>query len=523
MFAGFVSAALAAEQHTTLTVKADGSCIVTSDKAEPRMVAEQQVRMWERYEQARDNVDDDAKPVTAGEAKPFTDEELAKKIRLVLQARDEQTGGEVSEKIETLEIKTNTVHSVTTRNYGNLEEMLKQSYMVWGQAGLSFENVKFETDTDHHLRVTLTPPASAQRYAKNLRQQWKLTGAFNELKLIFPGKVLTSGLPHMEGNATWLVVDGQKTETIEAAMKLYDAPTIITAELGGLKLDQPLESKTLQRMARRGGGAPDLPVTDAGPGFVAEPIAVTTTTLYYFPEGEKYLQKARVASFGRSQTGTVVRAKLFAPKGRTLQTLSGLRVIKAIDDKGRAIAGAREDGEGDMVTYESGGARAGNFTQISLQLQLPQPDAQSIDELSAEAIALTAGKWKEMTLTNVTDGTTNEVDLGEVLTGAKMVITKFTAKARQLNIQVRITGPPSIRQLEVQTKTSSKQRSGSNANERNFTTRDGQSTRNLQIRQYGFGEEDGDTGVGPLSLVVRYPEDQRRERVRFVLKGLDLL
>jgi hypothetical protein len=523
-FVGLVCFGLAAEQHITLTVKADGSCVVMTDKTDQRLVAEQQLRSWDHYQKARDNTDDDAKPATAGEVKPFTDEELAKKLREMFQSRGEQSGEDFLEKVETLEIKTNIVRTVSTRTFASLEEMLKQAYAVWGQSGLSFENVKFERDSDDHLRVTLTPSASAQRYAKNFRQQWKLAGVLNELKLVFPGKVLTSGLPHTEGVATWMVIDAQKTETMDAAMKLFDAPTIITSELGGLKLDQPLESKTLQRLARRGSGAPDLPITDAGPGFTAEPLAVTTTTLYYFPNGEKYLEQARAASFARNQTGTVVRTKLFAPKGRTLQSVSDVRVVKATDDKGRAIAGTSGDGDfSETIVHQSGGSQPGNSTQISLRLQLPQPDAQSIDELSAEAIALTAGKWKEMILTNVTDSTTNEVDISNVLEGARMVITKFTAKNRQLNIQARITGPPSIRQIEVQIKFSGKQRSGSSAYERNFATRSGQSTRNLQIQHYGFGEEDGDSGAGPISLVVRYPEDQRRERVRFVLKGLDLL
>src|SRR5262249_20638408 len=105
----------------------------------------------------------------------------------------------------------------------------------------------------------------------------------------------------------------------------------------------------------------------------------------YFPNGEKYVKEARAASFGRNQTGTVVRAKLFAPRGRTLQSISGLRVIKATDDKGRAVAGTSEDGDPDTTfVYQSGGSRSGNSTSISLQLQLPQADAQSIDELSAE-------------------------------------------------------------------------------------------------------------------------------------------
>jgi hypothetical protein len=115
------------------------------------------------------------------------------------------------------------------------------------------------------------------------------------------------------------------------------------------------------------------------------------------------------------------------------------------------------------------------------------------------------------------------VDLAEVLPGAKLLITKFTWKNRQLSLQARLTGPPAIRQLEIQTKPSGAQRTTSTAYEQSFSTRAGESTRKLQLQQYGFSEEDADSGAGPISVLVRLPEDQRRERVRFVLKGLDLL
>jgi len=524
---GILGPAFAGEERAMLTIKPDGSCLFALDITEPRIIAEQQVRVWERFQKANDNADEDAKPATTAEAKPFTDEQLAAKIRQTLQLRAEQNGVEedFTEKLEKLEIKTNTVRTVTTQTFATLEEMLKHGQSLWGRVGLNFENVKVEKDSSEHLRLTFIPGSFAQRYAKNMRQQWKLKGAANELKFVFPGKVLTSGFPHAEGNATWLTIDAQKPETLDAASKLYDAPIVITCELGGLQLDKSLESKILQRLARRPSGAPDLPITDAGPGFAAEPLAVTTTTLYFFPGGEKYLQQARAASFGGSQTGTVVSAKLFAPKGRTLQSVSGLRVVKATDDKGRTIAGTGEDDgdPGETVIYHNAGSQSGNSTHISLRLQLPQPDAQSIDELSVEAIALTAGKWKELTLTNITNHSTNEVDLAPVLPGAKLLITKFTSKNRQLSLQARLTGPPAIRQLEIQTKPSGAQRTSSTAYEQSFNTRAGESTRKLQLQQYGFSEEDADSGAGPISLLLRLPEDQRRERVRFVLKGLDLL
>ena len=72
------------------------------------------------------------------------------------------------------------------------------------------------------------------------------------------------------------------------------------------------------------------------------------------------------------------------------------------------------------------------------------------------------------------------------------------------------------------TPTQRNQGSSSTAYERNFITLAGQSTLTLQLQQFGVGDEEGENNKGPLSLIVRYPEDQRRERVKFALKGLDL-
>ena len=66
---GLASNAGTAEQRTTLTIKADGSSVLTVDKTEPRATAEQNVRMWERYQKAAESADEegDGKPATTNE------------------------------------------------------------------------------------------------------------------------------------------------------------------------------------------------------------------------------------------------------------------------------------------------------------------------------------------------------------------------------------------------------------------------------------------------------------------------
>jgi hypothetical protein len=359
----------------------------------------------------------------------------------------------------------------------------------------------------------------------------KLIGAKTEFKIIFPGKVISSGFPAIENSATGLSVDGKNDASVDAMLKFYAAPTVITAEAGGLKLEQPLESKKLMRSGRaRGAKADDQPITDAGPGFVAEAQNLTTTTLHIFPGGEDYYKE----NGGSSQSGAIVSAKLFAPKGRTLKSVSGVRVLTAVDNKGRSVVEKNEAGDENdaFPEFSHGGNEDSAAMEIELRLKLPEPDAQAIDEISAEAVAVTVGKWKEMTLTNLQQNATNEVDLSTVLPGAKMVVTKFSAKNGQVNLTATFKGPKTVEHLDLRANIPGNEHFNSNFNERNSTTKGGTTTRTVNLNGYGERIEiDSNTGT-PVSndgatqaivLIVRYPDDLRRERVKFNLKGLDLL
>src|SRR6516162_913945 len=124
-----------------------------------------------------------------------------------------------------------------------------------------------------------------RQYMKSARAALKMSGTKMEFRLILPGKVLTSGLPDSDGNTAGYSFDAKKDASLDAIMKLYDAPAVITAEAGGLKIPEPLDSKALQRTSRgQGGMGSELPITDAGSGFIAEPQSITTTTVHVFPE-----------------------------------------------------------------------------------------------------------------------------------------------------------------------------------------------------------------------------------------------
>lgn len=520
------------DSRTILSIRPDGSCVLTNQVTEPRKSLEMQVTSWERFSKMSEGAEDgDAGPsspqLAKSEQRPLSSEELVSKVREMYQARPDSEE-EQGVKIDTVEVSSNSVRLVTTRSYTSLKELLSQSPYTWGPTALMFEDARVEIDTNHNFRLSFTPNQATTRYAKNMTREWKSAKMRFEWKLVLPGKILTSGLPTTQETTTWLELNSDKPETVEAALKLIGTPLVITAEPAGIKVEEPLESKKLVQAAwKRRRSGPDLPITEAGPGFVAEPVSISLSTVHHFPEGEKYFKDRPEASmFEMSPTGAVVSAKLFPPKGREIKSVSDARVKEAKDDRGRPIAGfsqgAEEQGEyTESVTYNSNESEKG-AARIELRLGLPAPDAKAIDELQCEAVALTIGSWKEMVLTNVQADAKKEIDLGEVLPGAKLTIKKITGRKPQKTVEATLEGPKEVSQIEVKIKQSSRRGGQSNMNERRSKTTEQKTTRNITIQAYDF-EMSGAAESGPPTLIVRYPQDVKRERVQFKLTALDLL
>lgn len=510
------------EQNTVLTIHADGTSKLVSRTIQPRAILEQEIRSMERFQQMTEGgaKTSPGTNTAAAKPKPLSDQELTQKVRDLWSERTSRFGEGSGNKID-VKLEKDKIETDSTRTFASLKELLQQGSSIWSAGGVAFSNTRLETDTNGLLRLTLTPITSAPRYVRMMKAQWKLSGTKSTLKLVFPGKVVSSSFPEKQTNATWMVIDASDDASLDAAMKMYEKPVVITAEAGGLKLNEPLESRALQRSLRGGEMAgEDLPITDAGPGFVAEALTVTTTTIHVFPQGTNY---ANNDMFGNSpQAGVVIRAKLFAPRGRTLLSVSGARILKATDDKGREIKPGEDGGESMFQSYSGGSSEQSSAMPFQLQLQLPRPDAQAINELDGEVIAVTAGNWKEMTLTNLQQNATNELDLSAVLPEAKLAITKLEVNKNQTTLQARITGPKTIRSLELKAEIPGNHQFNSNSSDRGFHTRNGKSTRTISIQGYAWG--DGNlSSQSPLVLVVRHPEDLHRERVHFNLKALDLL
>src|SRR5262245_41146893 len=166
------------------------------------------------------------------------------------------------------------------------------------------------------------------------------------------------------------------------------------------------------------------------------------------------------------------------------------------------------------MMFRGGGSRPAAM-DLSLRLKLPEPDARSIEELVGEAIVVSTGRWREMSLTNLTATATNDIDLAAILPGARFTLTKLTQRNRQTTLQMRLTGPPSIREIDIELTSRDGSRGGASGSDRNFTAKGPDSTRSIQIDRYTY---DGTDDKGPITLRVRFPEDRKKERLQFTLR-----
>ena len=522
----------------TVTVKPDGTCVTTTETLMPRKSVEQQVKMMEQMKKRGEfgvvEPDEDEgegepaepKPPVTPEApkiddKPIADDELVKRAKEVYGQQHSYLSTYADIKTDsTIEVQGDQVRVITTTTYASIKDLLRYGQAAWSMLG--FDEVRVEKDDKGNLRWTFGLSKQMARYRKNLSQQWKATGMKNDFTLVLPGKVLSSTFPNTKEKETSIAIDAQKQETLDALTKLYETGVTIVAEPGGLVVGETLDSKVLQRTAyraRQGDMGSDLPIVDAGPGFLAEPLAITITATHHFPEGTKYT--GATEGFEMQNDGAMIQVKLFAPKGRTIRSVSDIRVVKAVDNKGRTLKPAGEEEDVYSSTFMDFSNQAQDSAQMQVRLQVPEPDTETIEEVAAEAVVVTVGKWKETTLTGLKADKDNKLDLSAVLPDAKLIITKLDQKNQRGTLAVRVEGPADVRRLDFQVKIPGSQHSSAHPMQQNEKTENNLTVRTLTLSYYGYDSR-GQMSGAPPSLLVRFPEEIKRERVKFTLKALDL-
>jgi hypothetical protein len=497
-------------ESSELVIHSNGAAEYRSRSIAPRSAIERHLRTWARY--SDDN--ETSASITNSSSTNATSAEVASRLRpFLIKAAENQSQ---VEPVIQIGVSNDAVHVEQVQKFESVESLLRNGAMLWYSAGLMLGSVVFETDTNQQVRITLVPERHAESYARRVRPQWKAARLHLKFRLTLPGRIISSGLPETDGRSTGLVIDSSRDESLDALMALQATPISIVAEPGGLQLVAKLDSKKLRRAIPSAGNSEGLPVTEAGPGFSAESLSLTLTTHYRFPGTEKYFKSEE---FDERGAGAVLNAKLSAPRERFILSLENARVIRAVDDKGRELSVPEKDEE-SSVSIE---AEPGPTADVVLRTELPPNDASAIDELTGEVIAMTGGGWKTMTVTNISESSTNvTIDLDEVLPGARFTMKKWNSRSRQLSFEAELTGPAEVAQLILKFEAPDGERFSSHAYNRSVNTKAGVTTRRVTVQAYMSSFEEGDSAARP-PLVIRLPQEVRRERVEFKLEGLDLL
>ena len=475
------------------------------------------------------------------DAQARQDAELAAKIRDLMESEPPLRGAEgVDFKVESVEVDKDTVQITLSLTFADLKEFVAGAPETLGQV-TGFGNWVLDKDDAGKLRLTLNPSRSegmSPRESKQMRSALTSSGfKGGSLKFVMPGKVLSSTLPETKDNETSFSVDASKPESLDALEKTLGQKQVIVAEPGQLAMgDLPLDSEKLAAESRgRGSPGEELPIVDAGPGYTVEPLGITTTVVHVFPEAEKILKgRARVMP-ADAKAGCTIEAHLYAPKGRNLLDVSSARVLVAVDDQGRDVKPLAQDaGEGrrayvdedPRLFFGSGhGDEEGQTASLTLALALPAPGAKTIAKVEGEIIVTSYAGWQEHPVTDLAADPKKEIDLGDLVPGAKMVITKVKEQkagreSKVGRVTVKVTGPALVRQLRLETKVEGSDAGRNYGSSSSVRVSKGVVTRTVML-SYNLQAEAAAQGKKPV-LVVRFPKDLKRERVKFTMESIDL-
>jgi hypothetical protein len=502
------------EQHSTLTVKADGSCEVAIDMRVPRAAAEQRLLRLAALEDEEEEEDEETNRPTS-----LTDEQLVAEARK--RAKEGfYRGGTVT--VDDVVLEDGKLRVRQRIAFPSLRELL-----LCGRLRRAITRVTYEKDEQGRLKITqwaVDDPLSMLRSAR-------VAGFKGSFRTVLPGKILSSSLPEKKDNATWVSVDPADDNNYATLEKLLKEPVVIVAEMGDLPEEiLPLDSRvlleeTLRREVEehRPAEPPKPPATDAGPGFLVEAESVHTVIRYLFPEGAK-LEKGERRDYGTDQEGVRVQAKLYVPRGRRLLETGSPNVLKAVDDRGRALPipkGASHRGSsrssGDVATSAS----------LDLQFGLPEADAEFIREIKGEVIVTTFDSWRRQRFPGLKADPKKAFPLDAALPGAKLTITGVAHQGRRAgrhsegSVAVRVEGPAAVNHLDFALGFPGVRETNSYIEQSSVTSAAGRTVRTLKVSYAYYGDKPlpaNDT----LVLTVSHPVGMRRERVKFVLRDLDL-
>ena len=340
-----------------------------------------------------------------------------------------------------------------------------------------------------------------------------------------PGEVVSSTLPEVDGASTSIAYDTGDAESIERLIEAMGEDFVVVAEPGALALASlPLDSQELQvgvdmHSPMGASSYAQVPVTDAEDFFEAEALSAMTISTHVFDEGWDQLTPMQHMQLDyRVENRTTVQARLYAPQGRYVLAVENPRVTEAVDDQGRAI-GAPDAG-GHTSYHSSSSMQDGPSRSYDFQLTLglPEPDAEAIEEVVGELTAITFSGYREQRLEQPTAG--NVIALDDVVEGAELTIEAVEDQGEHGGrFRLKLTGPAEVANLQLDIEVDNAHFASAFPNRDTNREQDGQTEREVHL-QYHYAAREGEAGT--LRLVIRLPEDIKRERVEFDLFAIDL-
>jgi len=138
------------------------------------------------------------------------------------------------------------------------------------------------------------------------------------------------------------------------------------------------------------------------------------------------------------------------------------------------------------------------------------------------------GNWKEQEMTNVVASVGQTVDLSSILPGAKVTITQRTNKnessreMKQFNLTLKLEGPREIKSIKAECKAPNEERSNFSSYDIGAQYGKTKNSRQIIINGYSMTGEGG-PDLNSVKLILKYPDNLRREKITFKLTGIDFL
>lgn len=485
------------EGRSTVTLNADGSFTVSEYLLLDRKQAEKQLRSMARRM---------GKKADKGSMSP-------EDIRdLIMEILERESGGEEGPAGSVLVTETEVAVS---RGYTGISlEEYSSGHNSFRYLG--FSHVKVDDAPGGKLRIELgreeeeegsVPPAELLLAFRGIPKY--------ALELILPGEITGSSFPETEGSLTRLPIaaasDDRSEKPENKGVKQVQARDLLVFECkkGRFSAPLPMDSRPLMRQAQEeqsyGYG---LPLTMAGPGFVAE------ASRLQFKKTILLNEKAEENPFARDEglSGSVaISGGLFPPEGRFILGTEKLVFTRAEDDLGRPVG------------IHSGGnwQRSHNpeplpGLEFEVKLDLPDRRARAIERIDGEFVGVTASDFKDMRIRQPEKG---ELDASGILAKTTIVIADIKQDEDSAEFQLRIKGPEQIRYLLFSGFCGGEDSGYSQVEEGETRAAKDGFVRTLTLSVGCYGGSGTELAPG---ILVRMPVELKRERLAFRLEGMDL-